>query len=1335
MDIKCLGNPKKRYTTCKFWTRNKCKNHPEFCKYVHSYVCPERDQCERFDCTLLHVNQAHKKLLHQKTVTQHAVSKKPTAVHRGKDRRTSLPEASTTSVFKWSSISPNWRFKNSAVKDNFASEANSSPFDCFDEELCKGLEEVGQELDRFTEEASESSHCDNEVICLTEVNSHYSEHSSPSTAHCNKNVVKRKTVSEAPCELKRNPPEVASEIEILYHTKELVHTKKNAVKKKVKKDFQGIMGLKSQTKSLQIIKPHQRDVLKLEEENKQDKQDNATSRTILKKPLLVSDSQVQDAPSTSLGSPPTVALKAAPALRSLPLTNTNPKQRNFLVHSSSSHTSRINSADKSLLNVSSRIMDGTVSQTSAVNETVSQTPAVNGTVSQTPAVNETVSQTSPVNGTISQTPAVNGTVFQTPTVNGTVSLTPAVNGTVSQTPAVTVTVSLTPAVNGTVSQTSAVNETVSQTPAVNETVSQTPTVNGTVSQTSAVNETVSQTPAVNETVSQTPTVNGTVSQTSPVNGTVSQTSPVNETVSQTPVVNETVSQTSPVNGTVSQTSPVNGTVSQTSTVNGTVSQTSPVNETVSQTPTVNGTVSQTSPVNETVSQTPVVNETVSQTTPVNGTVSQTSAVNETVSQTSAANETVSQTAVIGTVSQTAVIGTVSYAPTVNGTVSDTPIVNGTVSHTSAVNGIVSYPSAVNETVPQTPVVNGTVSHPLAVNGIVSHTPGVNGTVSHPSAVNETVSQTAVNGTVSYAPTVNGTVSDTSIVNGTVSCQSAVDTKEAGDSGYKTNLSTKKSKIINEPDKALQELKYSNTNIKLPTGNSSSDCPSHDSSFVSKDQWPVSSSKSSQPINQSENSIPGGGDEGGDKVCELKALLSQKKLLVNKIKSLVKEKKNLCLQRDNVMNNFSGDTTKLSQYFEENSQVTKKVSAQILIFNAEIKLTNQKINDLENSKSLKKAVLLKDDTKEEQESVLGCFLSSKTQEQTHQDCFNNNSENTSNKEKMFEKNLSESRKLSHETEKLVNIHHKDVTSLTEEPLKGNLEIQTPHLPEQERKKEELPQDKQCGEWVQVPLIEHKTGNSICNIARSSRNITSHPEQLRQAQLPYSVQENNIVNKPVNKDDSKCDKTSPHKAKMSDSSKDLSTHWCRLCNVFFTHICGFVKHLESSSHMEKLKEESKETWVQKMPQYTTKNHSEVIEGKSETVGAEFLHSTKIFICELCESILWNAQDAALHPQSSHHAQKYKEHVQKNTDQERSFLTEKMNALTKYFKERKARSQNNPTKETSKVIITEGAHKQSENGSRDQRVLHKSESPLSHPCGGLSKKRKSLSLEDYSKRTKFA
>lgn len=138
-------------------------------------------------------------------------------------------------------------------------------------------------------------------------------------------------------------------------------------------------------------------------------------------------------------------------------------------------------------------------------------------------------------------------------------------------------------------------------------------------------------------------------------------------------------------------------------------------------------------------------------------------------------------------------------------------------------------------------------------------------------------------------------------------------------------------------------------------------------------------------------------------------------------------------------------------------------------------------------------------------------------------------------------------------------------------------------------------------------------------------------------------------------------------MHPSSKNMNTLWCKTCNLFLTSITGYIKHLELPEHLTK--EHEGEHRLHKLLNCPKKVHGEDGGSAQEALGVEFVQSTKLIYCSLCECPLLTREEATNHSQSLQHTTKYKEYILKNTTKELAFQKAKMEAFTEYCKRRKA------------------------------------------------------------------
>ncbi|KAK8382648.1 hypothetical protein O3P69_015463 [Scylla paramamosain] len=151
-------------------------------------------------------------------------------------------------------------------------------------------------------------------------------------------------------------------------------------------------------------------------------------------------------------------------------------------------------------------------------------------------------------------------------------------------------------------------------------------------------------------------------------------------------------------------------------------------------------------------------------------------------------------------------------------------------------------------------------------------------------------------------------------------------------------------------------------------------------------------------------------------------------------------------------------------------------------------------------------------------------------------------------------------------------------------------------------------------------------------------------------------------------------------MHPSSKNMNTLWCKTCNLFLTSITGYIKHLELPEHLTK--EHEGEHCLHKLLNCPKKMQEKGGGNTQKALGVEFVQSTKLIYCSLCECPLLTREEATNHSQSLQHTTKYKEYILKNTSKELAFQKAKMEAFTEYCKRRKATMKDKKQKPDSKI-----------------------------------------------------
>lgn len=458
------------------------------------------------------------------------------------------------------------------------------------------------------------------------------------------------------------------------------------------------------------------------------------------------------------------------------------------------------------------------------------------------------------------------------------------------------------------------------------------------------------------------------------------------------------------------------------------------------------------------------------------------------------------------------------------------------------------------------------------------------------------------------------------------CASSGDPKDTEDCRFSMNsLFNFVAKIREESDEAHKEQKHD----RIPSesdaryichSNNPVSLHTVDSSHVSSHSTHLEGTSGNSALGITENTDR---EEGeiceDDEIKELMALVSQKEHLVHKVRMLVMQKKNLSLQRESIMNSFTGDTDKLTKILNENSQLLKEISTHILKLNAQIKLISRNIDVLENNRSFAKTTEMKDyDNSKEQVNASGCSVSSPPKKLALKilELFESISNN--NKKPLFERLRNECREklkgniartncrsynesLTEQPAILSNNHYlhddkiKEVCAVRKTHVSeqvGMLEVQNAenHVPEQNVLDEDLGKadiatQKENGSIEKGANSESHRNSEESKLMTNEKNsslleqyndVDACNRSLIQTQCLNSFKDKDILTEQQIENNVKTpgeglckesEKVSVNKGKLLNSSKDMSTHWCKPCNVFFTHVYGYVKHLESSKHMEK------------------------------------------------------------------------------------------------------------------------------------------------------------------------
>ena len=245
--------------------------------------------------------------------------------------------------------------------------------------------------------------------------------------------------------------------------------------------------------------------------------------------------------------------------------------------------------------------------------------------------------------------------------------------------------------------------------------------------------------------------------------------------------------------------------------------------------------------------------------------------------------------------------------------------------------------------------------------------------------------------------------------------------------------------------------------------------------------------------------------------QLKALNSLKASLVGKLKIKVTHKTNLALQKDSLLKNFDGDKIKLSENLQKNLSQCKELDAHIQSLNSQITTTRNKIITLKSKKQLPKI------KKHKKQSDLPDNHFLQTQSKPPKD-------SPVMTDEVCEDNKSS---LLLNTLKTVQEKEKRVATGRSSDAQNGYQTDVRHS---------------IGVSTVSPMLPHP-----------------YPEQCNTTKLAHP--------KESKKNECKVVEKLASKLAMHPSSKNLNTLWCKTCNLFFTSIIGYIRHLELPQHFNK------------------------------------------------------------------------------------------------------------------------------------------------------------------------
>ncbi|XP_042882788.1 zinc finger protein 318-like [Penaeus japonicus] len=428
-----------------------------------------------------------------------------------------------------------------------------------------------------------------------------------------------------------------------------------------------------------------------------------------------------------------------------------------------------------------------------------------------------------------------------------------------------------------------------------------------------------------------------------------------------------------------------------------------------------------------------------------------------------------------------------------------------------------------------------------------------------------------------------------------------------------------------------------------------DWKSHDTDTVSKFR---------SDICQSEKEIK-------NNSAEVKLLLQQKSQLMKNAKFLIDQKKLLSTERDNVIKRViigTVDQSKVKRVLDENARLTKELSAHLQIISTNIQKINDKMSHIAKNTDSKGRGSVPIHLLKENESSLSSHEPEIKQSINTREIFDKITNSLKDP-----KIVTKRKQGVGETEECPQLEVKVKSSNSEQKVLANTSLPTAQnqdtsLHDTDGSKE----NRNC---------QGENGNinqDVANGGRKNTNITAPKAKEMEEQKSSVSQDRSSSAEEVKK--SAIEETKTNEKKKKKSSRDKNTYWCKTCNAFYTSVYGYIEHLESMSHFENIKSGT---------QPRSRSHGNGRERHNDVLpqGVEFLHTTTVFFCELCSQVMYDKNEAVVHPQNSHHLMKYKEHIRANVAQEIQFMEEKMSALTEYCKRRQVK-----VSETASDVITE-------------------------------------------------
>ncbi|XP_074599637.1 uncharacterized protein LOC141853997 [Brevipalpus obovatus] len=133
-------------------------------------------------------------------------------------------------------------------------------------------------------------------------------------------------------------------------------------------------------------------------------------------------------------------------------------------------------------------------------------------------------------------------------------------------------------------------------------------------------------------------------------------------------------------------------------------------------------------------------------------------------------------------------------------------------------------------------------------------------------------------------------------------------------------------------------------------------------------------------------------------------------------------------------------------------------------------------------------------------------------------------------------------------------------------------------------------------------------------------------------------------------------------------DPGSHWCSQCNEIHSDLDGYLKHLHSKSHSDKI-DPNEQAWISKRfckpkPKVSSDKPLETIQIK----GSHFILPIKGYFCKICEVFMASVAHAEDHLKTKDHDRLYNRYVLLNQNYKQKYGVDKARAMNKILNEKK-------------------------------------------------------------------